>query len=262
MTAFVTPCDQSLDENALVLRAKAGDQDAFAELLRRHRPLTLAIAARFAGPGFVMEDLASVALEGFVRSFPRYQPGTQSLSKFWRARGRYAVIDHYRSRMGFPRRDVALVRAYRDAVDDERARSGRDFVDLAVFARRHKIPLRRAQLVALSAPGTVPFDHFGLEPGAASPELSVADSAPTPAESADAHSVVEQVMGALASLKPNERRVVQLRLGLPPAKRALSFAEIAPRMGVTGSRVQQVHEKALRKIRRAVTRLRRLEAGT
>jgi RNA polymerase sigma-70 factor (ECF subfamily) len=60
--ADVTP---PLDE-ALVVAALAGDEDAFAELVSRHKRRVFATAARFARDGHQLDDIAQ---EVFVRAF-------------------------------------------------------------------------------------------------------------------------------------------------------------------------------------------------
>jgi len=54
---------------------------------------------------------------------------------------------------------------------------------------------------------------------------------------------------SLVLLTPQERTVVMLRFGLPPAESAYTQHEIAEMWGVTNSRIQQIEKKALYKLR-------------
>jgi len=59
----------------------------------------------------------------------------------------------------------------------------------------------------------------------------------------------ERVLDVLRMLKPREQRVLRLRFGVEGAPLTLEEVGRSPGFGVTGSRIREIQEKALRKLR-------------
>ncbi len=62
----MVPPEEPADDGALVERAKGGDEDAFASLVRRHRDRAFAVAYRLVRE---REDALDIAQEAFVRAY-------------------------------------------------------------------------------------------------------------------------------------------------------------------------------------------------
>ena len=58
------------DDEGLVARANAGDEEAFAILYRRHREWVLALATRFTGEGNLAQDVVQEAFLWLLGKFP------------------------------------------------------------------------------------------------------------------------------------------------------------------------------------------------
>ena len=69
-----------------------------------------------------------------------------------------------------------------------------------------------------------------------------------PADVASKQLLKEQIDGALSSLTPRERRVLQLRFGLEDG-RSRTLEEVGKEFNVTRERIRQIEAKALRKLR-------------
>ncbi len=63
------------EDDALVPAARAGSEEALAELAGRYLPLVRSRAARFAGAPVDMEDLVQEGLIGFLKAVRSYDPG-------------------------------------------------------------------------------------------------------------------------------------------------------------------------------------------
>jgi RNA polymerase primary sigma factor len=63
----------------------------------------------------------------------------------------------------------------------------------------------------------------------------------------------DSVERALATLSPRESRVVRLHFGFD-GRDAMTFEAIGRQMGVTRERVRQIHQRALRKLRKSIHR--------
>ena len=68
---MTTPNDTDV---ALMLRVKAGDEDAFRELIERHQRAVTSVIYRALGDAWESEDLAQRVFIQVFRSAPRYKP--------------------------------------------------------------------------------------------------------------------------------------------------------------------------------------------
>lgn len=121
----------SLAESVLVDRARAGDEDAFAQLVRGAAPSALAAARRVTGDHALAEDAAQEAFLRAYRSLARYERRS-SFSAWVRTIAVNAAID--------------IVRRKRpeSPVEDRPARGGGE-------KRQEDLDLLRRALAALSA---------------------------------------------------------------------------------------------------------------
>lgn len=65
----------------------------------------------------------------------------------------------------------------------------------------------------------------------------------------DYHELQDTIDRALSVLYEREQKIVKMRLGLPPYDEKHTFAEISRFMGVTNTRVAELYERALSRIR-------------
>lgn len=74
-------------------------------------------------------------------------------------------------------------------------------------------------------------------------------SLPDPDLSLRGHELEEALQGVLATMRPQERRVIQLRFGLDNG-RSRTLEEVGKEFGVTRERIRQIEAKAMRILRR------------
>jgi RNA polymerase sigma-70 factor (ECF subfamily) len=91
-----TPHGQLTDER-LVTRAKLGDQNAFEDLVRRHRGPAIGLAARICGPGDA-EDAVQAAFLSLWQGIDAYRPERASVKTWLFTIVRNRAIDVLRSR--------------------------------------------------------------------------------------------------------------------------------------------------------------------
>jgi RNA polymerase sigma-70 factor, ECF subfamily len=122
---------EPVDEETLVRRARGGDQDAVAALVRGAGPVALAAARRVTGDPALAEDAAQEAFFKAFRALDRYRP--QSSFRAWvRAIAIRCAIDIVRRR----RPEAPLPEAPPSPADEQ--------------ARHEDVDLLRAALAALS----------------------------------------------------------------------------------------------------------------
>jgi RNA polymerase primary sigma factor len=74
------------------------------------------------------------------------------------------------------------------------------------------------------------------------------DTTPAPEDQAVRSMFREELMNVLATLSPRERRVIELRFGLPDG-RSRTLDEVGAEFGVTRERIRQIERQALNKLR-------------
>jgi RNA polymerase sigma-70 factor (ECF subfamily) len=90
------------DAHDLMIRARAGDPDAFEAICRRGRPYIATVIRRLADPARV-EDLTQEALLHAWRGLDTWQPTGHSVLAWLATIARHVVVDEYRRRQVRPR---------------------------------------------------------------------------------------------------------------------------------------------------------------
>jgi RNA polymerase sigma factor (sigma-70 family) len=128
------------------------------------------------------------------------------------------------------------------------------FGNYAAISIRHALQLERARTQAVKRGGRV--DHVSLDdptggPGGPALGDSLAEEMP-----AIGQAELEWLQAAVATLTDRQRYVVRRHYGLDGDKPE-TLGAIAPRLGRTKQRLQQVEAKALARLRRELRRLQR-----
>lgn len=141
------------DDETLVALVVAGDQRAFAEVVRRHGGRLRAIALRFAGAAGEADDIVQDAFVSFWRTAPRWKPGGPPLSAYLMRIAVNRAIDGDRKRRVrrfFGIEDAGEVADPDPPADDrmaERKALG------AVVADVKQLPARQRAAILLAADG-------------------------------------------------------------------------------------------------------------
>jgi len=86
-----------IKDEQLMLRAAAGELDAFEELVRRHQSTAWRIAHRFLGDSAEAEDVAQETFLRILAAAPRYKPSAAFSTYLYRVVARLC-IDHVRKK--------------------------------------------------------------------------------------------------------------------------------------------------------------------
>jgi RNA polymerase sigma factor FliA len=229
-----------------------GDERARERLVVAYSPLVKFIAGRMASglPSHVEEaDLISYGLLGLIGAIERFDPDREiKFETFAVARVKGAIIDELRSLDWVPRsvraraRDVEkahaeleaeLQRAPTDAEMAARLKIGIDEFDDALLQIANSSVLALDDLWTFADPegggGQISVLDTIQDPGAVDPEIE-----------AQASELKDRLADAIESLSERERLVVALYY-----YENLTLREIGEVLGVTESRVSQLHTKAV-----------------
>lgn len=231
------------------------DSESRARLMLAYWPLVKDIAARVAHsmPGHVDEgDLVSAGLFGLLSAIERYKPDSDSsFEAFARLRIRGAIYDEMRSLDWAPRhvRERARELADTGSALEQRLRRTATYAEVAhaLGLSEHQVHERLARNLIASVgaldaevqlpPGTVGDAVHLIEmvedSTAADPEASVTDA-----------ELRQGVMDAIMALAPREQAILALHY-----LHGLTFREVGQKLGLTESRISQIHRQVTRRLR-------------
>jgi RNA polymerase sigma factor FliA len=195
-----------------------------------------AMLARRLPPGLA-DDVQSAALLGLVEAARRFHPGRgDSFPAFAAKRVRGAILDELRRGDMLPRRARQAARRVREAVRALEQSLGRVPRDEEIAAHLGvDVEHYRDKLAGLGSVEMVSLDRVvggSQEPGA------------DPEQNAMRAAVVEKLGRARELLDPREARILTMYY-----EEQMTLAEIGRLLGVTESRVCQLHTRALRRLR-------------
>jgi RNA polymerase sigma factor for flagellar operon FliA len=227
-----------------VARAAAYDsvaaQDAQA-LLREHLPLVQRIAQRLAArlPASVeIDDLLQVGLIGLLRARESWDPSQgASFATYAGIRIKGAMLDEIRCHDWVPRSVQGQFRRVAEAIERADARLGRPAQD-AEIAAELDLGLEDYQRLAgeLACARMVPIEDNA--------EAAQATTAGDPLETLGAAGSRDALVGAIEQLPERERLMMSLYYADD-----LNLREIGEILGVSESRVSQIHGQALARLR-------------
>ncbi len=190
-----------------------------------------------------VEDLVSAGTLGLVKAARAYDPTHNAEFKTYayiRIRG--SVIDELRRRSFAPQNVHKQVRQIRQAWQQISNEAGSPPSDEAL-AERVGIPLRQLYRTLEEARRLQFLSIHGLgEPGEEAP-LTPVDKCPSPLDQASRQETVARLAKAMMELPQRDRMVLILYY-----ERDLTMKEAAEVLGVTESRISQMHASALFKL--------------
>ncbi len=195
-----------------------------------------AMLARRLPPGLT-DDVQSAALLGLVEAARRFHPGRgDSFPAFAAKRVRGAILDELRRGDMLPRRARQAARRVREAVRALEHTLGRVPRDEEIAAHLGvDVEHYRDKLAGLGSVEMVSLDRViggSSEPGG------------DPEQNAIRAAIMEKLGRARERLDPREARILTMYY-----EEQMTLAEIGRLLGVTESRVCQLHTRALRRLR-------------
>jgi RNA polymerase sigma factor for flagellar operon FliA len=236
-------------------RCKVDDDERARErLVVAYSPLVKYVAGRMSSslPGHVEEaDLISYGLLGLIGAIERYDPEREiKFETFAVARIRGAIIDELRSLDWVPR----SVRARAREIEDAHVNLGnilqRSPTEEEVAAKLDmELEEFRGALLEIANSSVLAVDDLWTATDAGGGQISLLDTLRDPAaidphEEIDATELKDRITVAIESLPDRERLVIALYY-----YERLTLREIGEVLGVTESRISQLHTKAVLALR-------------
>ncbi len=231
-----------------------GDQSARERLVLAYAPLVKYVAGRMASglPSHVEEaDLISYGLLGLISAIERFEPERQiKFETFAITRIKGSIIDELRSLDWVPRSVRSRAREIERAnakLENELQRAPTD----EEIANRLELSIDEFQdsLLRISNSSVVALDELWTVSDASGDQVSLLDTiqdpeAADPAREMDTTEMKDTLSDAIARLPEREKLVVALYY-----YENLTLREIGEVLGVTESRVSQLHTKAVLRLK-------------
>jgi RNA polymerase sigma factor for flagellar operon FliA len=247
--------DQTTDTRVLWQEFKrTGDRGLRDRLILTYAPLVKYVAGRLGSglPAHVEEgDLVSYGLLGLIGAIERFDPERDiKFETYAIARIKGSIIDELRSMDWVPRSVRARARDIERAIADLESRLTRAPTDEEIAA---KLGITEEEfqdsLLEISRSSIAALDELWASPGSSGDAVALIDTIedPTAAEpqSAMAHTELREALGeAISRLPEREKLVVTLYY-----YEELTLREIGEVLGVTESRVSQLHTKAILRLK-------------
>lgn len=223
--------------------ASARPRDRFARIRSALVSQNIDLAHRIAGrmarriPAHLSDDVHSAALLGLVEAASRFHPGRgESFAAFAAKRVRGAVLDELRRGDVLPRRARKSARQVREAIRQLEHTLGRPPRDEEI-AQRLGVDVEHYQerLAGLGSVEVVSLEQT---------QVGVREPADNPAEQTERNRAVARLGRACGELAEREAQVVAMYYD-----KQMTLAEIGRTLGVTESRVCQIHTRAIKRLR-------------
>jgi RNA polymerase sigma factor FliA len=235
-----------------------GDGQCENALIEQYLPLVRAVLGRLAMtlPEHVdHDDLHSAGMFGLLHALRHYNPACGTpFQSYARLRIRGAMLDELRRMDWVPRSIHEKARQIQETMARLEQQLGRAPTEAEVARGMSLSPAQYEELLARIRPATfVCLDAVCTgdgEDGGSVGEVVADSSTDGPVEQASRNELKDIILERLKTLPANQRKVLALYYG-----EDLTLREIAQVLGITESRVCQIHSQAILSVRAYVTRL-------
>jgi len=252
------PLLKAEEEVDLAQRIEKGSVSAKKKLTESNLRLVVSIAKRYVGRGLTLLDLIQEGNQGLIRAVEKYD---------WRRGYKFSTYATWWIRQAITRAIADQARTIRVPVHmvetiNKLVRTSRKLMqDLGrdptpeEIAKEMIIPVSKVREVLKISQSTT-----SLEAPVGSEEDSllgdfIADSAPSPIETASKQLLKENIREVLGTLSSREANVLIYRFGLEGG-RPMTLEEVGKKFGVTRERIRQIEAKALRKLKHPSRRIK------
>jgi RNA polymerase primary sigma factor len=214
--------------------------------------LVISIAKRYAGRGVEFLDLVQEGNSGLIHATQKfdYRKGYKfsTYATWWIRQAITRAIAEQSRTIRVPLQTMDAIhklnRCVRRCVQEHGREPGPEEI-----AAELNLPLERVEVLLTLARDPISLDH-GAQQGEDTPigEIISDPRSESPARAAAFSLLREQVSSVLETLCPREKRIIELRFGIPDGC-SHTLEEVGEIFGITRERVRQIEAKALKKLR-------------
>jgi RNA polymerase primary sigma factor len=233
-------------------RARAGDEDAVAALVRANLRFVISVSKKYQNRGVSLIDLIQEGNVGLVTAARKFDPdqGVKFISYavWWIRQAILSALANQGRAVRVPLNrasDLARIFRERERLKQELRREP-TLEEVAEAAKLTPETVRNLQTlnaaeIRLDAP-------IGDSDDSQLVERFISEEAAEPEEDVEERLLAEHIERALDTLSPRDARVIRLYFGLEGG-REHTLEEIGNLLGVTRERVRQLRDRALKRLR-------------
>jgi RNA polymerase sigma factor FliA len=228
------------------------DTEARNELIKQYGYLVRCIAIKVVGRYQYfnyMEDIVSEGLIALMDAVQKFDMGKNvKFETYASIRIRGAMIDYIRKQDCFPRRLKKMAKTISDADDTLNQQLGRSPTDreLADFLKIGLEEYEKMQAETCSL-NMLSFEEIVYEKGVENLKLRLSDTIVGPEQAVAEKELKDVLASNIERLDEKEKTVIALYY-----KEQLKIKEISSVLGISDSRVSQIHSSALRKLKKSL----------
>jgi RNA polymerase sigma factor (sigma-70 family) len=245
-------------ERELVAAAEAGDENACARLVEAFLPAIAGVARLYRNaPGVKREELLQEGVVGLLRAVKRYDPGRGapfwSYASWWVRQAMQQLVAEVTGPVVLSDRALRQLARVNEARREHLQAHGSEPSIAELTAATGYSSEQVQSLIASARPARGLDDQVDSLDG---PIGTLEDLVPDPGAEREYEEVVErmqieQLPSLSETLDEREREIVYAHYGL--GRPAETLQEIGGRLGLSAERVRKLEERALAKLRAAVT---------
>lgn len=249
------------EEIDLASRTRNGDGEAREQLIKANLPLVIRIARAYEGSGVPLLDLISEGNIGLVRAVERFDPGRgaklSGYGALWIKQAITHALASQSKTIRLPVHVVSKLKKLDRASSRLHQQLGRAPTDeeLAAEVGTNTRRITRMRMAAIR-PASLDAQLDGEEIGSYA-ETVADERAESPYEELENNALLGALRRVFQTLEPREQTILRLRFGLE-GEPVRTLVEIGHELGLSGERVRQIENAALRKLRQ---KIRGLENG-
>ncbi|MHB1927104.1 MAG: adenine phosphoribosyltransferase [Leptospirillum sp.] len=242
------------EEQNLGRRIRDGDENARQTMIQSNLRLVVSIAKRYIGRGLLLEDLIEEGNLGLMKAVAKFDPERgfrfSTYASWWIRQAIERAIINQGHMIRLPVHMMEKVNAYLNAI--ERQVADGQHPDLEVLAKKNGLKVRDLQEIQTLLKNTVSLDTpIGDREDSTLKDILVDPTSFSPIDSIESKEEGDLLRESLGLLKEKERRVINLRFGLPGEgpEEGMTLEAIGQMLGVTRERVRQIEASAMAKLR-------------
>lgn len=248
-------------ERRLVVAAQAGDRRSREELVEAFLPLIASVARVYRGSETITRlELMQEGVVGLLRALERYDPTSGvpfwGYAGWWVRQAMQQLIAELTRPLVLSDRALRQLSQLKRAHGEHLAEHGREPTGSQLAERTGLSDTQVGELLTLERPPRSLEEPISGSDGQLGVfgELLIDPLAADAYEQLLDHSEIEQIRALLGSLNDRERMILQARYGLDGPEQSLR--DLGERIGLSAERVRQIEQRALGKLRAAVSRER------
>jgi RNA polymerase primary sigma factor len=247
------PTLNSVEERALILKAKEKDREAIERLIYAHLKFVVSLARHYQGYGVPLGDLINEGNLGLIKALKKFDPERKvrflSYAIWWIRQSIMKALNEQSRLIRVSEDGRSKLKKMKKAVVELMHEIGGE-PTFHQIAKEQGLSVKEVKRTYQIVTTEVSLDA-PIYPGESHTLLDITDQTalPSPEESYESAERTSQLSAALNTLPDREKRILCLYFGLDEEK-SFTLEEIGKKMGISRERVRQLKSRALKTMRR------------